>query len=84
EFLQMLDIRQPTRDVLKLYDAYIVLDGNFSSHPAWKVAAALATLEAQQMLPCTYFSSLYNGIKEALPHYLKEDLLSAFTILKWL
>lgn len=84
EFLQMLDIRQPTRDVLKLYDAYIVLDGNFSSHPAWKVAAALATLEAQQMLPCTYLSSLYNGIKEALPHYLKEDLLSAFTILKWL
>lgn len=84
EFLQMLDIGQPTKNVLKLYDAYIVLDGGFSSCPVRKVAAALTVLEAQQMLPCIYLSRLYNGIKEALPHYLKEDLFSAFTILKWL
>lgn len=84
EFLQMLDIRQPTKNVMKLYDAYIVLDGGFSSHPARKVAVALAAMEAYQMLPCSYLSRLYNGIKEALPYYLKEDLLSSFTILKWL
>ena len=84
EFLQMIGIGQPTKNVLKLYDAYMVFDSGFSTHPAWKVAAALTALEAQRMLPCTYLSRLYNGIKEALPHYIKEDLLSAFTILKWL
>lgn len=84
EFLQMLDIGQPTKNVLKLYDAYIVLNSDFSSHSALKVADTLAMLDAQQMLPCTYLSRLYNGIKKAFPHYLKEDLLSAFTILKWL
>lgn len=84
EFLQMLDIGQPTKNVLKLYDAYIVLNSDFSSHSALKVADTLTMLDAQQMFPCTYLSRLYNGIKKAFPHYLKEDLLSAFTILKWL
>lgn len=84
DFLQMLDIRQPTVDILKLHDAYTVLDSSFSNSPARKIAVSLAVLEAQRMLPCAYLNRLYGVVKEALPRYLKEDLLSAFTILKWL
>lgn len=84
EFLQMLDIRQPTVDILKLHDVYTVLDSGFANSPARKIAASLAVLETQRMLPCAYLNRLYGVVKEALPRYLKEDLLSAFTILKWL
>lgn len=84
EFLQMLDIGQPTSDILKLYDAYTVLDNSFANSPARKIATSLAVLETQRMLPCGYLNRIYGVIKEALPRYLKEDLLSAFTILKWL
>lgn len=84
EFLQMLDIRQPTADILKLYDSYTVLDSGFANFPARKIAASLAVLETQRMLPCAYLNRLYGAVKEALPRYLREDLLSAFTILKWL
>lgn len=84
EFLQMLDIRQPTVDTLKLHDVYTVLDSDFANSPARKIAVSLAVLETQKMLPCAYLNRLYGVVKETLPRYLKEDLLSAFTILKWL
>lgn len=84
EFLQMLDIRQPTADILKLYDAFTVLDNSFANSPVWKIASSLAVLETQRMLPCAYLNWLYAVVKDALPGCLKEDLLSAFTVLKWL
>lgn len=84
EFLQMLDIGQPIADILKLHDAYTVLDSGVGNCPARRIAASLAVLETYRTLPCTYLNRLYGVVKEALPRYLKEDLLSAFTILKWL
>lgn len=83
EFLQMLNISQPTAEALKLYDAYTVLDGSGNS-TAKEIAGSLAVLKAHRMLPCTYLNRLYRSIKEALPRYLKENLLHALTILKWL
>lgn len=84
EFLQMLDIKQPTVDILKLYDAYTVLDSGFANSSVREIAASLAVLETQKMFSCAYLNQLYGMVKEALPCYLKEDLLSAFTILNWL
>ena len=85
EFLQMLDICQPTDEILKLYDVYTALDNTASvGTTAREVADGLAILETHNMLPCAYLNHLYGSIKEALPRYLKENLLCAFTILKWL
>ena len=38
EFLQMLDIAEPNGDVLKLYDAYTVLDAISASNTAGMIA----------------------------------------------
>lgn len=84
EFLQMLDIKQPTADVLKLYDAYVALEGVFSGSTVRRIASGLAVLENYKMLPCAYLSGLYSAIKGDLSRYLKENLLDAFTVLKWL
>lgn len=84
EFLQMLDICQPTPEIIKYYESYTKLVGISSSSTAQEIAAGLSVLENQYMLPSPYLSKLYDAIKKALPRFLKENLFYAFTILKWL
>lgn len=84
EFLQMLDIAEPNGDVLKLYDAYTVLDAISASNTAGMIATSLSVLSKFNLKQNGYLKALYETIKSRLQDYLQENLASSFAIMNWL
>lgn len=80
EFMQMVDISSPTSDVLKLYTAYAGL----SSFSLKGLLSSLTILNQYRLVKTPCLERLYSSVKQALPQYLKEDTVSAFSILSWL
>jgi len=74
EFLQMLDASEPHEDVMKLYDAYSVLDGLSERTSAETVASNLAVLGQYNLKLNGYLKALYESIKGKLQNYLQEKV----------
>lgn len=83
-FLQMTDLKAPHEDVMKLYEAYAVLDTMSESTPASMIASALSILGRFNLKNCNYLKSLYEKLKTKLHNFLCENLSAAFSIITWL
>jgi hypothetical protein len=84
EFLQMLDLSEPHEDVMKLYEAYIVLDAISERTAAGTIASSLSVLSRYDLKSNNYLKTLYETIKGGLQGYLQENLASSFAIMNWL
>lgn len=84
EFLQMLSISEPHEDVIKLHEAYNVLDVISEHTTAEKIASSLSVLNRYELKSNSYLNALYGTIKEKLQDYLLENLASFFVIINWL
>lgn len=84
EFLQMLDIAEPNEDVLKLYDAYTVLDAISASTTVGVISSNLSVLSKYNLKQNGYLKALYETIKGRLQDYLQKDLTASFAVMNWL
>lgn len=84
EFLQMLALSEPHEDVMRLYDAYTVLDTISERTTAETIASSLSVLSKYDLKSNNYLNVLYETIKGKLQEYLQENLASAFAIMNWL
>ena len=84
EFLQMLDLSEPHEDVMKLYEAYTVLDAISERTAAGTIASSLSVLSRYDLKSNNYLKTLYETIKGGLQGYLQENLASSFAIMNWL
>lgn len=84
EFLQMLVLSEPHEDVIKLYEAYTVLDAISERTTAGTLASSLSVLSKYNLKSNSYLKALYGTIKERLQNYLQENLASSFVIMDWL
>ena len=84
EFLQMLVLSEPHEDVIKLYEAYTVLDAISERTTAGTIAASLSIISKYDLKFNSCLKSLYEAIKGRLQNYLQENLASSFAIMDWL
>ena len=84
EFLQMLVLSEPHEDVIKLYEAYTVLDAISERTTAGTIAASLSIISKYDLKFNSCLKSLYETIKGRLQNYLQENLASSFAIMDWL
>lgn len=84
EFLQSINVTEPSGDVLCLHTAYAQLTDYFANKQLKKLLGALAVLEKYQIINTPYLRNLYSTIKEDLPNILRNDAVSAFTVINWL
>lgn len=84
DYLQMLDISEPREDVLKLSEAFLILDGISERSTVEEIASALAILNRYELKLNGYLKALYESIKSRLKLYLQSNLTSTFAIMSWL
>jgi len=84
EFLQMLNIKQPSSDIYRLFDIYMALEETASLPNAEMLAKNLSVLDKYNVLASSRLKNLYSRIKDGLPQFLQEHLHSALQIIKWL
>ena len=83
QFLQMFGLNSPSAEVFQILDVYQQLENSTSLPQANIVAKHLKVLSRYDLYDCSKLRSFYSRIKAKLPQFLKEDLQSAFHIMKW-
>ncbi len=83
EFLQTVDLRQPSLDILRLCAAYRSLSGS-GAVSSGAAASALSILGQYKLLKTPYLEKLYARMKEAVKGYFRDSARDALTVLDWL
>lgn len=84
QFMQMIDVSSPSKDVLKLYSAFVSLTRYSSNKQLKDLISTLNILGQFKLKRTADLEQLYGEIKRDIPRFLKEDAVSSFTIMSWL
>jgi len=84
EFLQTINLAAPTSDICRLLDIYYVICESPSLPDTKEMAKILSFFGKYELLPSSKLEKIYAAITAELPRFLKEDLHSALSVIKWL
>ena len=84
EFLQTINLSEPSPDIYRLLEIYHALCDNPSLPASKETADMLLFLGKYELLPSSRLKQIYAAITADLPRFLLEDLHSALQIINWL
>jgi hypothetical protein len=83
EFLQMINITEPSADVYRLLDIFKALENTLLPN-AEDMGKIVSLLGKYTLFDSTKLQNIYARITAELPQYLREDPRSTLQIIKWL
>lgn len=84
EFLQSIQLEYPSDKIFELYSAYNYLKKYETSNSLQDLVQGLKILDSFRMIKSPYIERLYYSVKKNFVSFLKQDAISAFSVLKWI
>lgn len=84
EFLQMVNLTEPSESVLDLFKAYKLLHSYEASGDIQKCAMGIEILGNFSLIPSSCLKQLYNRLKSGYQEMLSKDATNTLSILSWL
>ncbi len=84
EFLQMIDISEPTADIFSLYNAYKSLERYERDASIDSLISGLGILNKYKLFKSKYLTSLCSFIMNNISEHLKENAVASFIAINWM